>query len=172
MVEKIIENPSKKTEDESLNEISNIEKAIDFMTSMSTKARYLEIRALLAELHKIIVDDLTPPPQGEGSRYPGQLRPDQCNDQRVCAYPTGSQVKVPDYFDELMQFVNDQTKTQYHLLAIALAHHRMAWIHPFDNGNGRIIRMFTYALLIKQGFQVMQEWEDLKSDRDLLHGSR
>jgi Fic family protein len=30
----------------------------------------------------------------------------------------------------------------------------MAWIHPFDNGNGRLIRMFTYALLIKQGFQV------------------
>ena len=30
----------------------------------------------------------------------------------------------------------------------------MAWIHPFDNGNGRLIRMFTYAMLIKQGFQV------------------
>jgi Fic family protein len=30
----------------------------------------------------------------------------------------------------------------------------MAWIHPFDNGNGRLIRMFTYALLIKQGFKV------------------
>jgi Fic family protein len=37
---------------------------------------------------------------------------------------------------------------------MALAHHRMAWIHPFDNGNGRLVRMFTYALLIKQGFQV------------------
>jgi Fic family protein len=37
-----------------------------------------------------------------------------------------------------------------------MAHHRMAWIHPFDNGNGRLIRMFTYALLIRQGFKVRQ----------------
>jgi Fic family protein len=35
-----------------------------------------------------------------------------------------------------------------------VSHHRMAWIHPFDNGNGRVIRMFTYAMLVKQGFRV------------------
>jgi Fic family protein len=30
----------------------------------------------------------------------------------------------------------------------------MTWVHPFDNGNGRMVRMFTYAMLIKQDFQV------------------
>ena len=37
---------------------------------------------------------------------------------------------------------------------LGIEHYRMAWIHPFDNGNGRLIRMFTYAILIKQGFKV------------------
>jgi Fic family protein len=37
---------------------------------------------------------------------------------------------------------------------VALAHHRFGWIHPFGNGNGRVVRLLTYALLIKYGFNV------------------
>ncbi len=32
--------------------------------------------------------------------------------------------------------------------------HRFAWIHPFGNGNGRVVRLLTYILLIKYGFNV------------------
>lgn len=151
-VEKIIEDPSKKAGDEGLKEIYNIERAIDFIEEHVTKKTNFD-RALISEIHKILVDGLTPPPGGEGSRYPGELRPIDVSISGSSHVPP-SPIKVPEYFDELMAFVNDQTATQYHLLATALAHHRMAWVHPFDNGNGRLIRMFTYALLIKQGFQV------------------
>jgi Fic family protein len=151
-VERIIENPTNKNTDDGFKEIFNIEKAIDFIEEHVNKKTVFD-RALISQIHKILVDGLTPPPNGEGSQYPGQLRP-------VAVAIGGSShtppdpVKVPDYFSELLVFVNGQTSTQYHLLATAIAHHRMAWIHPFDNGNGRLIRMFTYALLIKQGFQV------------------
>lgn len=37
-------------------------------------------------------------------------------------------------------------------MKIAISHHRFAWIHPFDNGNGRMARLVTYAMLIKFGF--------------------
>ena len=30
-------------------------------------------------------------------------------------------------------------------------------MHPFGNGNGRVVRLFTYALLIKYGFRVSGE---------------
>jgi Fic family protein len=33
------------------------------------------------------------------------------------------------------------------LVAAAAAHHRMMWIHPFLNGNGRVARLFTEAYL-------------------------
>lgn len=151
-VERIIENPSKKIADEKIKEIYNIERAIDFIEDQVTKETVFN-RALISEIHKRLVDGLTPPPRGEGSNFPGQLRPIDVSIKGSDHQPPGH-LKIPEYFDKLLAFVNQQTDTQYHLLATAIAHHRMAWIHPFDNGNGRLIRMFTYALLIKQGFQV------------------
>lgn len=151
-VEKIIEDPSKEAKDEGMREIFNIERAIQFIEKNVAKATQFN-RALISEIHKIIVEGLAPHPDGEGSRYPGDLRPINVVIKRSSHVPP-DKVKVPEYFDELLNFVNTSIDAQYHLLAIALSHHRMAWIHPFDNGNGRMVRMFTYALLIKQGFQV------------------
>lgn len=37
------------------------------------------------------------------------------------------------------------------LVAIAAAHHRLAWIHPFGDGNGRVARLYSQALLKKHG---------------------
>lgn len=33
------------------------------------------------------------------------------------------------------------------LVAVACAHHRLAWVHPFEDGNGRACRMQTHAAL-------------------------
>lgn len=33
------------------------------------------------------------------------------------------------------------------LIAIAAAHHRLAWIHPFGDGNGRVMRLYSQAML-------------------------
>lgn len=151
-VEKIIENPSKETEVEKDREIFNIERAINFIEDNVNSSAKID-RSLISEIHKILVDGLTPPPNGEGSRFPGKLRPIPISIGGSNHAPVDA-VKVPEYFDELLAFVNQNLETQYHLLVVALSHHRMAWIHPFDNGNGRLVRMFTYALLIKQGFQV------------------
>lgn len=152
-VEKVIENRSKKiVADEKFKEIENIEKAISFIEENVNKTTKFD-RAIISEIHKILVDGLTPSPAGEGSRYPGMLRQINVSIQKSNHIPPEA-IKVPELFDELMEFVNQPLDTQYHLLAIALSHHKMAWIHPFDNGNGRLVRMFTYALLIKQGFQV------------------
>jgi len=34
------------------------------------------------------------------------------------------------------------------ILAAATAHHRIAWIHPFLDGNGRVARLMSYAMLL------------------------
>ena len=56
--------------------------------------------------------------------------------------------------DELFDFINNQDNPKYDLLKAAIAHHRFVWIHPFRNGNGRTVRLFTYAMLVKLGFNV------------------
>ncbi|MEZ6031011.1 MAG: Fic family protein [Hyphomonadaceae bacterium] len=33
------------------------------------------------------------------------------------------------------------------ILAAAAAHHRLVWIHPFADGNGRVVRLMSYAML-------------------------
>ncbi len=151
-VEKIIDQTPKDTKEESIREIFNIERAIEFIETNILEDGKIT-RAHISEIHKIIVDGLTPPPDGEGSRYPGVLRPIPVR-IAMSSHAPPDYVKVPEYFDELIAFVNADTSPQNDLLVTALSHHRMAWIHPFDNGNGRLIRMFTYALLIKQGFKV------------------
>lgn len=151
-VEKIIENPTKPDGDEKYAEILNIEEAIRFVEENVKKDTKIS-EGLVFEVHKILVRELTPPPTGEGSTLPGELRRKNVRINNSAHVPPDF-VRVPDYFRELLNFVNEEVSPQHHLLMVALAHHRMTWIHPFDNGNGRMVRIFTYALLIKQGFQV------------------
>ena len=33
------------------------------------------------------------------------------------------------------------------ILAAACAHHRLLWVHPFLDGNGRVARLMSYAML-------------------------
>ena len=53
---------------------------------------------------------------------------------------------------ELVDYINEDTEAKFDILKTAMAHHRFAAIHPFDNGNGRTARLLTYAMLAKQKF--------------------
>lgn len=44
------------------------------------------------------------------------------------------------------------------VIAAAASHHRLAWIHPFLDGNGRVARLFTHAYLIKTGIDGHRLW--------------
>ena len=37
--------------------------------------------------------------------------------------------------------------------ALAGAHHRFLWIHPFADGNGRVVRLMTEAMAIRMGYE-------------------
>jgi len=44
------------------------------------------------------------------------------------------------------------------LVAVAAAHHRLAWIHPFGDGNGRVARLHSQALLAHYGVAGLGLW--------------
>ena len=133
--------------DENIREIKNMDHALNFVEDVidSTEIN----RAFISELHKKVVESL----RNEGSTKPGSYR-------QVNLRIAGSHHVPPDYslvndlMDELFSFINSPCKEKYDLLKTAIAHHRFAWIHPFDNGNGRTVRLLTYAMLVKQGFNV------------------
>jgi Fic family protein len=132
-----------------INEIKNLENAMSFIEK-NIKSHKID-RAFLSEMHKIIVKDLLPPPDGEGDRTPGEYRKVDLKISKSKHIPP-NWMKVEDYMIELLDFINFEDAPKYDLLKAAIAHHRFVWIHPFGNGNGRTVRLFTYAMLVKTGF--------------------
>jgi Fic family protein len=135
----------------SIREIQNIEKAMAFIEENIYD--YPINRAFLGEMHKKIVDGLLPPPDGEGDSTPGDYRKVNLKINKSSHKPP-EWLAVEDYMNELLEFVNKDDSPKYDLLKTAIAHHRFVWIHPFGNGNGRTVRLFTYAMLVKAGFNV------------------
>lgn len=131
-----------------LREIANIEKAMDYVESVVQPGSDLTEFAI-RELHSITVQGL----KREGDRTPGTYRAAAVRIAQSDHLPPEA-VMVPGYMQELIAFVNKQDAPKYDLMKVALAHHRFGWIHPFGNGNGRVVRLLTYALLMKYGFNV------------------
>lgn len=44
------------------------------------------------------------------------------------------------------------------IIAAAASHHRFAWIHPFRDGNGRVVRLFSDTLLRQNGVDAGGLW--------------
>ncbi|MDP3562334.1 MAG: Fic family protein [Legionellaceae bacterium] len=135
----------------SIKEIQNIENAMNFIEEHA-KDQPIN-RMFVSEMHKIIVDDLPLPPRGEGDLTPGKYREKNVAIANASHIPPDYST-VPQYMDELFSFISKDDSPKYDLLKVAIAHHRFVWVHPFSNGNGRTVRLFTYAMLVKLGFNV------------------
>ncbi|MFO1464075.1 MAG: Fic family protein [bacterium] len=147
LVERKIENAP--VRDEEFAEIENLEKGIAFVDENIEGARI--DRIFISELHKIVVKDLST--QKEGDPTPGQYRKTNVKIAKAAHVPPDFN-QVRGYMEDLIEFFNTDHPHKYDLLKTTLAHHRFLWIHPFQNGNGRTVRLITYAMLVKQGFHV------------------
>jgi len=58
---------------------------------------------------------------------------------------------VPDFLKRAEQVYAGASGVSGQLIALACAHHRLAWVHPFRDGNGRVLRLQSQAALIRQG---------------------
>lgn len=133
---------------ENLAEISNLERALDYIDSSIEKGATIT-EFFIRELQQIVVDKLI----NEGDKGAGKYRDHGVRILGSTHVPP-DMFLVPDLMHELVEFINRDDKSQYDLIKVALVHHRFGWIHPFGNGNGRTVRLLTYALLLKYGFNV------------------
>ncbi len=62
--------------------------------------------------------------------------------ERVSAYMEKFNLDYKRYFSS--------KNSAHRIIAIAAAHHRLVWIHPFLDGNGRVVRMFSDACFISE----------------------
>jgi Fic family protein len=88
------------------------------------------------------------PESGKQSRViPGELRKEPV---RVGQHEPPGYDSLPAFMERFAEsYAPEKQHGAIKLVAAAAAHHRLMWIHPFLDGNGRVARLFTEAYLHK-----------------------
>ncbi len=90
--------------------------------------------------------------QGSGSTMqtivPGQLRQSVVSVGRHAAPVADA---LPAFMSRWAQVYGNARRGEMQIVAMAAGHHRLAWIHPFLDGNGRVARLHTHLVLAHMG---------------------
>lgn len=109
--------------------------------------RWLYTTEALGSLHRELfrdlpVDDLR---LADGSLLvPGELR---TRGVAVGRHEAPTADSLPHFLDRWQEVYGSVRRGEASLVALAAAHHRAAWMHPFMDGNGRVARLHTHLLL-------------------------
>lgn len=90
---------------------------------------------------------------------PGAWRSQSEHDVAVGRHLPPSSARVADfmkYFEERYRF--EPLKKAGRIMAIAAAHHRFNYIHPFPDGNGRVSRLMSHAMAQMAGIGAHGLW--------------
>ena len=124
-------------------EAINHEKAIDYLYSLVNAAyrlRTIDILSLHGLVMRNVDDDFAGRLRNAGVRITG------------ANFTPPNASKVADLLDELIDFVNSNTAGFNDIELATIFHHRMVYIHPFFDGNGRTVRLAMNLLLLRKGF--------------------
>ncbi len=125
-------------------EIANIAGAFSYLDRFGNQPLTIDF---LKELHHIVLDSLS------GSA--GNLRLEESaifNQAGVAVYLTPAPQKIRTLLEELLAYCN--TDADCAGVRAGVAHVWFEKIHPFDDGNGRVGRLLSHALLGRAGFDV------------------
>ncbi|MDP2159633.1 MAG: Fic family protein [Flavobacterium sp.] len=124
-------------------EAKNHEKAIDYLYTLVDEKyvlRSIDILSLHGLVLRMIEDDFAGRIRNGGVRITG-----------ANFVPTNA-TKVSDLLDELIDFVNTNPLGLNDIELATVFHHKLVWIHPFFDGNGRTVRLAMNLLLMRKGF--------------------
>lgn len=80
---------------------------------------------------------------------PGQLRQ---REVQVGEHVAPAFVSVPEFLQRWGSYYGNVRRGEAALVAMACAHQRLGWVHPFVDGNGRVMRLHTHTLLSALGY--------------------
>lgn len=67
--------------------------------------------------------------------------------------PHHSRKKIEKALKQLLEWVDSEKDTPAVLLA-GIFHHEFVYLHPFEDGNGRVCRLLTALVFLKHGYQI------------------
>jgi Fic family protein len=113
----------------------------------TTREGLLEIHRRFCELLPEALLKVSDPATGEEITFvPGEIRH---RDVRIGRHLAISPGAVPRFLERFEKAYSGLGKSQA-ILSAAAAHHRFVWIHPFLDGNGRVARLMSHAMLLER----------------------
>lgn len=107
--------------------------------------------SFLLRLHEAFYKRLAPEdrvtPEGD-TVVPGAWRD---KDVKVGTHVPPTHTSIAAFLARAQEVYGAASGLDEQLIACACAHHRLAWVHPFRDGNGRVTRLQSQAALLKIG---------------------
>lgn len=128
------------------------EEALEQGYSGAQGARALYTVEAVQEMHRALFGRLPPADlltQDNQPIVPGGLRQ---REVRVGRHVAPAHASVPQFLARWAGFYGGVRRGEAALVALAAAHQRLGWIHPFVDGNGRVMRLHTHTLLSALGY--------------------
>ena len=121
------------------------------LDSGETVIPWLYSTQALEWLHLQLFGGLTPEDLtlADGSLLtPGQVR---TRGVAVGIHEAPNAKALPAFLSRWEEVYGHSRRGEASIVALAAAHHRLAWVHPFLDGNGRVARLHTHLALHAQG---------------------
>ena len=139
-------------------EARNDAEAFDFMLQLVQKKTAFS-QEIIQQIHDIVTKGLL---KDSGKYRTGNVR------------ITGSSITPPSY-QKIIPLMDDyihtiKNRSLYPLEKATIIHHRLVWIHPFFDGNGRVARLVTNLFFMQTGYPpVVLKQEQRKVYYHVLH---
>ena len=124
-------------------ETYNHDKAIDYLYRIVNEDYVLRSIDILS-LHRLVLRSIE-------EDFAGRIRNGGVRISGANFVPPNAN-KVSDLLDELIDFVNTNPLQLNDIELATIFHHKLVWIHPFFDGNGRTVRLCMNLLLMRCGF--------------------
>ncbi|MBP7914970.1 MAG: Fic family protein [Vitreoscilla sp.] len=128
------------------------EQAVEERYAGADGAQRLYSAEAVADLHRELFSRLPAPDlvttEGEAIE-PGRFRQREVS---VGAHVAPAFAAVPALLQRWADVYGHTRRGEAALVALAAAHHRLGWVHPFVDGNGRVMRLHTHAVLSALGY--------------------
>lgn len=141
----------RKPHSESEQMILNNYRAIKEIETKTDQPLSLE---LILEIHELMTT------QTEANQYSGKIREtdvfikDHLDGE--IAFQAPNSTEIPDLLDDLIFFINNESKFLHPIIKASILHFLVGYIHPFGDGNGRTARALFYWYLIKKGYVLLK----------------
>ena len=135
-----------------IQEVINYRNVITLLDELAFKRGGYEPN-MLKEIHKLTVDRIVSPEKVGVFRTSEVVIKDEVTGDVVFSPPPF--VEVPYLIEDFFAWLNSSDALEVHpILKAGIAHYILVSIHPFVEGNGRVVRAFSTLILIRDGYDI------------------